>query len=79
MFYVVRATLTMAVSRLLIILLILLNHFLELIQIQLVVRMQERKKRERQTQLDDIKDPDLKRELASGQTQLISYTEHHAQ
>jgi len=32
--------------------------------------MQER--RERQRQLDDIKDPDLKRELASGQTQLIS-------
>jgi len=25
--------------------------------------------------LDDIKDPDLKRELASGQTQLISYSE----
>jgi hypothetical protein len=34
-----------------------------------------RKKKERQRQLDDIKDPDLKRELASGQTQLISYTE----
>jgi hypothetical protein len=34
-----------------------------------------RKKRERQRQLDDIKDPDLKRELASGQTQLISYSE----
>jgi len=57
----------------------LLNHFLELIQDQLGVRMQERKKRERQRQLDDIKDPDLKRELASGQPQLISYTEHHAQ
>jgi len=52
---------------------------LELIQDQLGVRMQERKKRERQRQLDDIKDPDLKRELASGQPQLISYTEHHAQ
>jgi hypothetical protein len=34
-----------------------------------------RKKRERQMALDDIKDPDLKRELASGQTQLISYSE----
>jgi hypothetical protein len=34
-----------------------------------------RKKRERQKQLDDIKDDDLKRELASGQTKLISYTE----
>ena len=33
-----------------------------------------RKKRERQRQLDDIKDPDLKRELAS-ETQLISYSE----
>jgi hypothetical protein len=35
-----------------------------------------RKKRERHRQLDDIKDPDLKRELASGQTQLISYSEY---
>ena len=26
----------------------------------------------------DIKDPDLKRELASGQTQLISYMNHRA-
>jgi hypothetical protein len=34
-----------------------------------------RKKRERQKQLDGIKDPDLKRELASGQTRLISYSE----
>jgi hypothetical protein len=34
-----------------------------------------RKKRERQKQLEDIKDPDLKRELASGQTKLISYSE----
>ena len=34
-----------------------------------------RKKRERQDALDDIKDPDLKRELASGQTILISYSE----
>jgi hypothetical protein len=25
--------------------------------------------------LDDINDPDLKRELANGQTQLISYSE----
>jgi hypothetical protein len=55
-------------------LLILLNHFLELIQDQLGGK-NARKKRERQRQLDDIKDPDLKRELASGQTQLISYTD----
>jgi hypothetical protein len=34
-----------------------------------------RKKKERQRQLEDIKDSDLKRELASGQTRLISYTE----
>jgi hypothetical protein len=34
-----------------------------------------RKKRERQKQLDEIKDPDLKRELASGQIRLISYSE----
>jgi hypothetical protein len=34
-----------------------------------------RKKREREKELDDINDPDLKRELASGQTQLISYSE----
>lgn len=34
-----------------------------------------RKKKERRRQIDDVKDPDLKRELASGQTQLISYTE----
>jgi hypothetical protein len=36
-----------------------------------------RKKRDRQKALEDIKDPDLKRELASGQTQLISYSEDH--
>ena len=34
-----------------------------------------RKKKQRDKQFEDIKDPDLKRELASGQTQLISYTE----
>jgi hypothetical protein len=34
-----------------------------------------RRKRERQKEFDAIKDPDLKRELASGQTQLISYSE----
>lgn len=34
-----------------------------------------RKKRERQRQLDDINDPDVKRELASGQIRLISYKE----
>jgi hypothetical protein len=40
-----------------------------------VVGKNARKKRERQKELDDIKDDDLKRELASGQTVLISYTE----
>ncbi len=34
-----------------------------------------RKKRERLKALDDIKDDDLKRELRSGQTQLISHSE----
>ena len=34
-----------------------------------------RKKKERQRQLDDINDPDVKRELASGQIRLISYKE----
>ncbi|MGH9973179.1 MAG: hypothetical protein ACRD93_04705 [Nitrososphaeraceae archaeon] len=34
-----------------------------------------RKKKDRQRELHAINDPDLKRELASGQTQLISYTE----
>jgi hypothetical protein len=34
-----------------------------------------RKKKERQGQLDDINDPDVKRELASGQIRLISYKE----
>jgi hypothetical protein len=34
-----------------------------------------RKKRERQKELDYIKDEDLKRELASGKTKLISYSE----
>jgi len=38
-----------------------------------------RKKREKQKELDDISDPDLKRELSSGQTQLISYSEDHTQ
>ena len=33
------------------------------------------KKRRQSDRLDYIKDPDLRRELASGQTQLISYTE----
>jgi hypothetical protein len=37
-----------------------------------------RKKRERQKQLDDIKDDDLKRELAKGNT-LISYIEYQPQ
>jgi hypothetical protein len=37
-----------------------------------------RKKRERQKQLDEIKDPDLKRELAKGNT-LISYIEYQPQ
>jgi hypothetical protein len=32
-------------------------------------------RKKRQKQLDDINDPDLKRELASGKTQLISYLE----
>ena len=35
-----------------------------------------RRKRDKQKELDYINDPDLKRELASGQTQLISYSEH---
>lgn len=34
-----------------------------------------KRQRDKEKELDDIKDPDLKRELASGQTQLISYTE----
>jgi hypothetical protein len=34
-----------------------------------------RKKRDRQKALDDIKDDEVQRELASGQTRLISYTE----
>ncbi len=38
-----------------------------------------RKKRDRQRALDDIKDPDLKHELASGQIVLISYSEDHTQ
>jgi hypothetical protein len=37
-----------------------------------------RKKRERQRQLDDIKDDEVKRELAKGNT-LISYTEYQPQ
>jgi hypothetical protein len=37
-----------------------------------------RKKRERQRQLEDIKDDDLKREIAKGNT-LISYTEYQPQ
>jgi hypothetical protein len=37
-----------------------------------------RKKRERQKELDDIKDDDLKRELAKGNT-LISYIEYQPQ
>lgn len=37
-----------------------------------------RKKKERQRALDDIKDDDLKRELARGNT-LISYIEHQSQ
>ena len=37
-----------------------------------------RKKRERQKQLDDIKDDEVKRELAKGNT-LISYIEHMPQ
>jgi hypothetical protein len=32
-----------------------------------------KKQRDKQKELDDIKDPDLKRELSSGQTHLISY------
>lgn len=35
----------------------------------------KRRQKERQRELDAINDADLKRELASGQTQLISYTE----
>jgi hypothetical protein len=38
-----------------------------------------RNKREKQNQFDDIKDEDLKRELKSGQTQLISYSEYMPQ
>jgi hypothetical protein len=34
-----------------------------------------RKKKELQKELDDINDPDLKRELATGQIRLISYLE----
>jgi uncharacterized Zn finger protein len=37
-----------------------------------------RKKRDRQKQLEDINDPDVKRELAKGNT-LISYIEHQPQ
>jgi hypothetical protein len=37
-----------------------------------------RKKKERQRQLDDIKDDEVKRELAKGST-LISYTEYQPQ
>jgi hypothetical protein len=37
-----------------------------------------RKKRERQRQLEDIKDDDVKREIAKGNT-LISYTEYQPQ
>ena len=39
------------------------------------VGKKKKKQRDMQRAFDDIKDPDLKRELASGQTQLISYTE----
>ncbi|RPJ30589.1 MAG: hypothetical protein EHM25_05875 [Nitrosopumilales archaeon] len=35
----------------------------------------KRRQRERQRELDVVNDPDLKRELASGQTILLSYTE----
>ena len=37
-----------------------------------------RKKKERQKQLDDIKDDEVKRELAKGNT-LLSYTEYQRQ
>jgi hypothetical protein len=35
----------------------------------------KRRQRERQRELDVVNDPDLKRELASGQTILLTYTE----
>jgi hypothetical protein len=38
-------------------------------------RKARRKARKKKEMFGDINDPDLKRELASGQTQLISYTE----
>ena len=38
-------------------------------------RKKRKKQRDKQKEFDDINDPDLKRELASGQTQLISYKE----
>jgi hypothetical protein len=38
-------------------------------------RKASRKARKKKEMFDDINDPDLKRELASGQTQLISYSE----
>jgi hypothetical protein len=38
-------------------------------------RKKKERLRDRQRALDTIKDPDLKRELRSGQTQLISYSE----
>jgi hypothetical protein len=38
-------------------------------------RKARRKARKKEELFGDINDPDLKRELASGQTQLISYTE----
>jgi hypothetical protein len=38
-------------------------------------RKARRKARKKKELFVDINDPDLKRELASGQTQLISYTE----
>jgi hypothetical protein len=38
-------------------------------------RKARRKARKKKEMFGDINDPDLKRELASGKTQLISYTE----
>ena len=38
-------------------------------------KARKKKQRDRERELDHIKDDDLRRELASGQTQLISYTE----
>ena len=43
--------------------------------VQKTEQPKEGKERKAKDRFSDINDPDLKRELASGQTRLISYTE----